>query len=49
MALQDIDPEKLNKLLFGSEKEVIDFHFENNGNDFKNHNEKSLKIFLGCQ
>jgi excinuclease ABC subunit A len=42
-ALQDIDPEKLNKLLFGSENEAIEFHFENNGNDYKNHNEESLK------
>lgn len=47
-ALQDIDPEKLNKLLFGSENEAIEFHFENNGNDYKNQNEKSLKILLGC-
>ncbi|MFX0083303.1 MAG: excinuclease ABC subunit UvrA [Candidatus Hodarchaeota archaeon] len=36
--LQEIDPEKLHRLLFGSENESIDFHFENNGNDYKNQN-----------
>ncbi|MFX1376108.1 MAG: excinuclease ABC subunit UvrA [Promethearchaeota archaeon] len=38
--LQDIDPEKLNKLLFGSENESIEFHFENNGNDNRYQNEE---------
>jgi excinuclease ABC subunit A len=34
--IQDIEPENLNKLLFGTQDEVISFHFENNGNDFRN-------------
>ncbi|MFW9873574.1 MAG: excinuclease ABC subunit UvrA [Candidatus Thorarchaeota archaeon] len=37
-AIQDIEPEKLNKLLFGSENESIEFHFESNGNDYRNQN-----------
>ncbi|MFX1324197.1 MAG: excinuclease ABC subunit UvrA [Promethearchaeota archaeon] len=36
--LKDIEPEKLQKLLFGSENEAISFHFENNGNDYRNQN-----------
>jgi excinuclease ABC subunit A len=34
--IQDIEPERLNKLLFGTQNEAIDFHFENNGNDYRN-------------
>ncbi|MHA2126490.1 MAG: excinuclease ABC subunit UvrA [Promethearchaeota archaeon] len=37
--LKDIEPEKINKILFGSENESINFHFESNGNDFRNHND----------
>jgi excinuclease ABC subunit A len=36
--LRDIDPKKLKKILFGSENESIDFHFESDNNGFKNHN-----------
>ena len=36
--LRDIDPKKLQKILFGSENESIDFHFESDNNGFKNHN-----------
>ena len=36
--LQEIEPEKLHKLLFGSENESIKLHFENNGNDYRNQN-----------
>jgi excinuclease ABC subunit A len=36
--LKDINPENLNKMLFGTENEAISFHFENNGNDYRNHN-----------
>jgi len=36
--LQEIEPEKLNKLLFGSENESIKLHFESNGNDYRNQN-----------
>ncbi|MHA2121268.1 MAG: excinuclease ABC subunit UvrA, partial [Promethearchaeota archaeon] len=34
--IQDIEPEKLNKLLFGTQNEAINFHFESNGNDYRN-------------
>jgi excinuclease ABC subunit A len=33
--IKDIDPNKLNKLLFGSGKEKINFHFIKDGNDSK--------------
>ncbi len=36
--IKDIDPKKLHKILFGSENESIDFHFESDNNDYKNHN-----------
>ncbi|MBY8984759.1 MAG: excinuclease ABC subunit UvrA [Candidatus Lokiarchaeota archaeon] len=36
--LKDIPPAKLKKILFGSENESIELHFENNGNDFRNQN-----------
>ncbi|MFW9823506.1 MAG: excinuclease ABC subunit UvrA, partial [Candidatus Thorarchaeota archaeon] len=36
--LNEIDPSKLQKILFGSENELIQFHFESNGNDFRNQN-----------
>ncbi|MFW9865769.1 MAG: excinuclease ABC subunit UvrA [Candidatus Thorarchaeota archaeon] len=36
--IKDIDPEKLNKTLFGSEDEAINFHFESNGDDYRNQN-----------
>jgi excinuclease ABC subunit A len=36
--LQDIESAKLQKILFGSENESIELHFENNGNDFRNQN-----------
>ena len=36
--LQEIEPENLNKLLFGSENESIKLHFESNGNDYRNQN-----------
>ena len=36
--LKDIPPAKLKKILFGSENESIELHFESNGNDFRNQN-----------
>ena len=36
--IKDIDPKNLHKILFGSENESIDFHFESDNNDYKNHN-----------
>ncbi|TKJ21309.1 MAG: excinuclease ABC subunit A [Promethearchaeota archaeon Loki_b32] len=36
--IKDIDPKKLHKILFGSENESIDFHFESDNNDYRNHN-----------
>lgn len=36
--IKDIDPKKLQKILFGSENETIDFHFESDNNDYRNHN-----------
>jgi excinuclease ABC subunit A len=36
--LQDVEPDNLKKILFGTENESIKFHFENNGNDFRNQN-----------
>jgi len=36
--IKDINPEDLHKILFGSENESIDFHFESDNNDYKNHN-----------
>ncbi|UCC19696.1 MAG: excinuclease ABC subunit UvrA [Promethearchaeota archaeon] len=36
--IKDIDPNNLHKILFGSENEAIDFHFESDGNDYRNHN-----------
>jgi excinuclease ABC subunit A len=36
--IKDIDPKKLQKILFGSENESIDFHFKSENNGYKNHN-----------
>ncbi|MFX1385699.1 MAG: excinuclease ABC subunit UvrA, partial [Promethearchaeota archaeon] len=36
--IKDIDPKKLHKILFGSENESINFHFESDNNDYRNHN-----------
>ncbi|MFX1303347.1 MAG: excinuclease ABC subunit UvrA [Promethearchaeota archaeon] len=36
--IKDIDPKNLHKILFGSENESIDFHFQSDYNDYKNHN-----------
>ncbi|MFX1377576.1 MAG: excinuclease ABC subunit UvrA [Promethearchaeota archaeon] len=36
--IKDIDPKKLHKILFGSEDEAINFHFENDNNEYRNHN-----------
>jgi excinuclease ABC subunit A len=36
--IKDIDPKKLHKILFGSENESIEFHFESDNNNYKNHN-----------
>jgi excinuclease ABC subunit A len=36
--IKDIEPKKLHKILFGSENESIDFHFESDNNDYRNHN-----------
>ena len=36
--IKDIDPKNLHKILFGSENESIDFHFESENNDYRNHN-----------
>ncbi|MFW9969410.1 MAG: excinuclease ABC subunit UvrA [Candidatus Odinarchaeota archaeon] len=36
--IKDIDPEKLHKILFGSENESINFHFQSDNNDYRNHN-----------
>ncbi len=36
--IKNIDPTKLHKILYGSENESIDFHFESENNDYKNHN-----------
>ncbi|HUW90954.1 MAG TPA: excinuclease ABC subunit UvrA [Candidatus Nanopelagicaceae bacterium] len=35
-AIKDIDPKKLNKVLFGSEEEAIEFHFKSENNGFNN-------------
>lgn len=40
--IKDIDPKKLHKILFGSENESIDFHFESDNNDYKN-NDNEIK------
>jgi excinuclease ABC subunit A len=36
--IKKIDPNKLHKILFGSENESIEFHFESENNDYRNHN-----------
>jgi excinuclease ABC subunit A len=36
--IKDINPENLHKILYGSENESIDFHFESENNDYRNHN-----------
>ena len=36
--IKDIDPKNLHKILFGSENESIDFHFESDNNDYRKHN-----------
>ena len=36
--IKNIDSAKLHKILYGSENESIDFHFESENNDYKNHN-----------
>ena len=36
--IKNIDPKKLHKILYGSENESIDFHFESDNNDYQNHN-----------
>ncbi len=36
--IKNIDPKKLHKILYGSENESIDFHFESDNNDYRNHN-----------
>ena len=36
--LKDIDSKKLHKVLFGSENEAINFHFESDNNEYRNHN-----------
>ncbi len=36
--IKNIDSTKLHKILYGSENESIDFHFESENNDYKNHN-----------
>ncbi|MFW9998833.1 MAG: excinuclease ABC subunit UvrA [Candidatus Hodarchaeota archaeon] len=36
--IKEIDPNNLHKILFGSENESIDFHFESENNDYRNHN-----------
>ncbi|MFX0005430.1 MAG: excinuclease ABC subunit UvrA [Promethearchaeota archaeon] len=36
--IKDIDPKKLQKILFGSENESIDFHFKSENNGYKNYN-----------
>ncbi|MFX0042767.1 MAG: excinuclease ABC subunit UvrA [Candidatus Hodarchaeota archaeon] len=36
--IKDIEPSKLHKILFGSENESIDFHFESDNNNYRNHN-----------
>ncbi len=36
--IKDIDPKKLHKILFGSENESIDFHFESDNNGYRNPN-----------
>ena len=38
--LQEIEPEKLNKMLFGTEDEAISFHFESNGNEYRNNHDE---------
>ncbi|MBY9014771.1 MAG: excinuclease ABC subunit UvrA [Candidatus Lokiarchaeota archaeon] len=35
-AIKDIDPKKLNKVLFGSEEEAIEFHFKSENNGYNN-------------
>ena len=35
-AIKDIDPKKLQKVLFGTEEEAIEFHFESENNGFNN-------------
>jgi len=36
--IKNIDSTRLHKILYGSENESIDFHFESENNDYKNHN-----------
>jgi len=36
--IKEIDPNHLHKILFGTENESIEFHFESDNNDYKNHN-----------
>ncbi|MFW9936322.1 MAG: excinuclease ABC subunit UvrA [Candidatus Thorarchaeota archaeon] len=40
--LKDIDPEKLHKILFGTEDESIEFHFKSENNEF-NHSKSEVK------
>ncbi|MFX1589197.1 MAG: excinuclease ABC subunit UvrA, partial [Promethearchaeota archaeon] len=40
--LKDIDPEKLHKILFGTEDEAIEFHFKSENNEF-NHSKSEIK------
>ena len=35
-AIKDIDPKKLHKVLFGTEEEAIEFHFESENNGYNN-------------
>jgi excinuclease ABC subunit A len=37
-AIKDIDPQKLHKILFGSDEESIEFHFKSDNNGYKNQN-----------
>ncbi|MFX1405802.1 MAG: excinuclease ABC subunit UvrA [Promethearchaeota archaeon] len=41
-SLKDIDPEKLHKILFGTEDESIEFHFKSENNEF-NHSKSEVK------
>ena len=41
-ALKDIEPEKLHKILFGTEDESIEFHFKSENNEF-NHSKSEVK------
>jgi len=37
ISIKDIDPKMLNKVLFGTDEEAIEFHFESDNNNHKNH------------